>query len=120
MTHNTLGIVHDASELRKLIADNPDLPIVFLAGTDANIDGNRWMYCTSVDCSIEEILDIETPYGDDKVFDDRADLEEEISDALWTPVTDKLSNEEYDALVQKELAKYEPYWRKVIAVYVNN
>lgn len=35
MTDN-LGLIHDASELRKLIAENPDLPIVVLAGDEAN------------------------------------------------------------------------------------
>lgn len=120
MTQNTLGIVHDASELRKLIAENPDLPIVVIAGPDANIEDSRWMYCSSVKCSIGEILDTDKSPDDEKVYDDHDDLEEDISDALWSPETSMLSDEEYDALVQKELAKYEPYWRKVIAVYVNN
>ena len=30
MNIESLGIVHDASELRKLIAENPDLPICVL------------------------------------------------------------------------------------------
>ena len=33
---NYLGLIHDATELRKLIAENPDLPIVVIAGEEAN------------------------------------------------------------------------------------
>ena len=33
---NNIGLIHDASELRKLITENPDLSIVVLAGEDAN------------------------------------------------------------------------------------
>lgn len=40
-----------------------------------------------------------------------------MSDALNNEETSELSDSEFDAMVKAEVAKYEPYWRKVIAVY---
>lgn len=120
MTDN-LGLIHDASELRKLIAENPDLPIVFLAGERANSGDFYWMYCSYVSASIEEILYIHDPYdGEDAVFTDKDEFEEAVSDALYDKETSDLSDSEFDAMVKAEVAKYEPYWRKVIAVYADN
>ena len=117
---NELGLIHDATELRKLIAENPDLPIVVIAGEEANGGDYCWMYCSSVSAQIEEILDARLPFDDERVFSDREMFEEAITDHLNDKGTENLSEEDFDALVKTEIAKYEPYWRKVIAVYVDN
>lgn len=116
------GIIHDAQPLRKLIAENPDLPIVVLAGNDAACYEYSWTYCADVSCGVDYILDVKTPYDNDgeRVFTDETEFEEEISDQLFNDETEKLSDEQYDAMVRAEVEKYAPYWRKVIAVYVTN
>ena len=119
MTDN-LGLIHDASELRKLIAENPDLPIVILAGEEANSGDPYWMYCSSVSAGLDEVLDIHTPYDGETVFTDKDEFEEAVSDAMWNKESSELSDSEFDAMVKAEVAKYEPYWRKVIAVYADN
>ena len=43
-----------------------------------------------------------------------------MCDALNNKETSELSEDEFDSLVKAEVAKYEPYWSKVIAVYANN
>lgn len=121
MDTDNLGLIHDASELRKLIAENPDLPIVVLAGDEANPGGEYgWMYCSSVHCTIDFILDTHTPYDGETIFTDKDEFEEAVSDALNNKETSELSDSEFDAMVKAEVAKYEPYWRKVIAVYGDN
>jgi len=115
------GLVHDSYELRKLIAENPDLPIVVLAGEEANNCGDYyWMYCSEVSASLDEILDTTTPYNEEKVFTDRVEFKEAVSDHLINDETEKLSDAEFDALVEAEVAKYDPYWRKVIAIWATN
>ena len=42
-----LDLTTKTDELKKLIAENPDLPIVVLAGTDAT-DGEQSMYCGDI------------------------------------------------------------------------
>lgn len=114
-----IGLVHDSERLRKLIAENPDLAIVVLAGDEANNGDFSWMYCTDVDCCIDSILDVRTPYDrEDRVFTDKDEFEESIVDSI--PYDDTRTEAEIEVFVQSELDKYEPYWRKVIAIYATN
>lgn len=113
------SLTHNSDELKKLILENPDLPIVVLAGEEASSYDFYWTYCSSVSCHIGEILDCDYYDYDDAVFTDRDRLEEKIEDDLYDEYCDK-SEEEYDAAVKRELEKYEPYWQKVIAIYATN
>ena len=114
---NSLLIKTD--ELRKLILENPDLPIVVLAGTDANIGEYGWMYCSNVSFGIDEILDYDITDYEDYIFTDRDRLEEYIEDVMWDeniPRTD----EEWETEKEKRLKELEPYWKKVIEIRVDN
>lgn len=106
---NYLDMLHDCSELRKFITENPELPIVVLVGDETNT--GDYQYVSQVKCTIGEVLDCELPIGDGKAFYDRDDFREELGDFLCD-----LSDEEFE----HELEKYEPYWKKVIVVWVNN
>ena len=108
---NYLDILHDCSYLRKFITENPELPIVVLVGDETNTGDYQYVYCTRVKCTIGEVLDCELPIGDGKAFYDRDDFRDELGDFLCD-----LSDEEFE----RELEKYEPYWKKVIEVWVNN
>lgn len=116
-----LGIVHDTTELRKLIAENPDLPIVVLAGEQAWIEDYSYTCCTEVSCKIGWVLDCEIPFGDGIVPTDEDDFKEQLENYLCDlPECENLSDEEFDKRLKDELAKYEPYWKKVIAIYADN
>lgn len=106
-------------ELKKLISENPDLPIVVLAGEEANNGDHSWMFCSSISFGLEEILDCDFLDYDDTVFTDRERLEEKISDDFYEEYHNK-SSEEYDEVVERKLAELEPYWKKVIAIYATN
>lgn len=116
-----LGIVHDTAELRKLIAENPDLPIVVLVGQEAASWDFWWTYCTDVNYGIEEILDCDTPFEHEYVITDRGKLEDYLADYLCDlPKNKGLSDSEFDKLLKEEMAKYEPYWKRVIAIHADN
>lgn len=114
------GIIYDSAELRRLIAENPDLPIVVLAGEDANTGDYGWQYCMKVSCCIDEILDCETPFKSDYVYSDHDDFEEDLVIYLANIYGEKLTDEEYEKLFRKEISKYKSCWKKVIAIYVDN
>lgn len=116
---NNYSLTQKTDELRKLILENPELPIVVLAGEEANNGFFSWMYCSSISFELDEILDCDYYDYDDAVITDRERLEEKIEDDLWDEYHDK-SEEEYDAAIKRELEKYEPYWKKVIAIYATN
>ena len=113
------SLVKSSDELKRLIAENPDLPIVVLADEDSVCEDYGWTYCSNISFHIEEILDCDFYDYNDAVIADRDRLEELVGDRLWDEYHEK-SDEEYDAAVKRELEKYEPYWKKVIAIYATN
>lgn len=117
--NRTYSLTKSSDELKKLIAENPDLPIAVLAGEDANDGYWGWMYCSSISFGINEILDCDFYDTDDSVFVDRDRLEEKIADDIYDE-NEEASDEYCEELIKRELAKYEPYWKKVIAIYATN
>ena len=113
------GLMHQSNELRKLIMDNPDLPVVVLASDDANNGDWCWQYCYSVSCGIDEILDCDFVDNCDAVFNDRDYLEEYLYDILYDEYLNK-SATEYNEAVTRKMEELEPYWTKVIAIYASN
>lgn len=112
-------LTKESDELKKLILENPDLPIVVLVGEESYGGDYPWVFCSSISFGIDEILDCDYYDYDDTVFTDRDRLEEKIADDLYEEYNNK-TDEEYNEAVKRELEKYEPYWKKVIAIYATN
>lgn len=120
-----LDLTKSTEELKKLITEHPDYPIVVLAGEYANAGDYAWMYCNSISFSVEEILDCETPYESETVCTDRDDFYDRLEEWLWdemedNDITPQITEEEFLEALKKEEEKYEPYWKKVIAIYADN
>ncbi len=116
-------MIKDSTELRKMIAENPELPIVVLVGSDAAWDDYAYTYCTCVSCFVGEILDCEPPFANDGfVVNDKEDFRERMEE--WLVDQDdryaKMSDAEFDAILAEEMAKYEPYWKKCICIQADN
>ena len=106
-------------KLNKLIAEQPDYPIVVIAGEEANIGDSAWMFCSNISFEVTEILEADFADYDDSVFTDRDRLEEFIEEMLFDDYSDK-PQEEYDKAVKAKVAELEPYWVNVIAIYATN
>lgn len=113
------SLVHDSAELRKLMQEHPDLPIVVLADEESACPDWAWTYCSSVRCSIDKILDVHTPYDDERVFTDKDEFREVIEDYFVDAEPD-YSGRTLEEAVEAEFKKYEEYWRDVIAIYASN
>lgn len=114
-----LNIDHATDGLRQFILENPNLPIVILADESSVVDSGAWTFCSKISVKLDEILDCEYYDYDDRVITDRDRLEEIIEDNLYEEYHDKPESE-YDAAIKAEVEKFEPYWKKVIAVYATN
>ena len=106
-------------ELKKLITDHPDYPIVFLCDSEviADDDYNSW-YAPCLSFYIGELLDCEQTIDDTKVYTDRDDFEEDIVNILCDD--DRYTNasdEEFDKAVAEVMKEYEQYWKPVIVVH---
>ncbi len=116
-----LNLSKSSDELKRLIAENPDLPIVVLVGRYAALDDYGYTYCTKIHFSVDEILDCTLPFSDDYVYNDRDDFKDALSNYLAEcEEYENLSDEEFQTLLTKELSKYEPYWKEVIAITGDN
>ena len=114
-----LQLDHNTAELKKIIEEHPDLPIVILANDDSVLCEGGWTYCSSIKIEVLEMLDCEYFDYSDSVITDRDRLEEVIEDRLYDDYHDK-SDEEYDKAIKEQMDMLEPYWKDVIAIYATN
>lgn len=116
-----LNLVKDSTELRKAIAENPELPIVVMVGSDAACSDYYYTYCDVVKAEVGEVLDCYTPWKEEIVYNDREDFEEDLADYLCEEKEyAEMSDEEFKKVLEEEKAKYESYWTKVIIVKADN
>lgn len=92
------GLLHTADELRQLIRNNPTLPLLVFAGEEANSEDYSYMSCSYIKAYKGEFLDCTQTVNDCMCYTD----------------------EEFDALVKKTVAEYDPYWKPCIILNVDN
>lgn len=116
------NIVKDSTELRKMIAENPELPIVIMASHEAVADEFYWTYCSAVHCEVGEILDYECPWKEGLVYSDRIEFEEDLADYLSDTIENvaTMSDEEFNYLLNTQKDAYDEYWHKAIIVKADN
>ena len=91
------------------------------------------MSCSYVKAYKGEYLDCSQSVNDCMCFTDRDEFEEAVADSLAdrnctdeemgieaTFVDPLCTDEEFDALVKKEMAEYDPYWKPCIILNVDN
>lgn len=115
-----LEVAKKTDELKRLIAEYPDYNIVVLAGEEANSGDYSWMYCSSIQFSVEEILDCDYTGYNEEVFTDRGELEEFIGEMLANDDDEGKPDEWYEEQIKKKLEELEPFWKKVICIWATN
>lgn len=120
-----MDIIKDSTELRKLITENPELPIVVMVGEDAAISDCYWTYCTDVRCKVGEVLDCELPweaFDSTKIYNDRTEFKEDLTQYLadHEDVDHRMSDSEFDKLVDIWENSYSQHWEKAIIVMADN
>ena len=117
------GLLHSADELKQLIAENPDLPILVFAGDDANNGDYAYMSCSYVSAEKGEFLDCdcEQQIDERKCYTDREDLKEDIAYIFANEEEfSDLLDDEFDYAVAQEVASYDEFWKPCIILRVDN
>lgn len=104
--------------VRKLILENPNLPIIVATSWDVVGDSYGWWYSDNVTARVDNVIYWVDSYGDIKYIDDEEDLEEYIIDSLDEDYG-HLDNEDFDELVEKTLQSYDSLWTKCIIIYAD-
>lgn len=117
---NNYYFLNECQELKRLIAENPHLPLAFFS-EDTGDYYSSYISCSSVTAEKGEVLDCYQDINDEKAFTSRDDFEEDLRDTLWGVVEYRnLSEEEFDEVFEEEKSKYDDKWKDCIIVYVGN
>ena len=112
------GLLHSTEELRKLIIEKQNLPLLVFAGDEANMGDYSYISCSYVKAYVGKYLDCMQEVDDCKCYTDKDEFEEDLADTLYDDFQG--TDEEWDEYLSKEIAKYDPYWTECIILYVNN
>ena len=110
------GFLKDTTELRKLILENPELPITVLCDGEICLDDCHWWFAPHIACRIGEVLDCEQEINEERIYHDRDDFEEALADMI-SYVYEDLSQEEFEQRLKIEMENFEPYWKKCILIF---
>jgi len=110
--------VTQSDELKRLIAENPDLPLVVMVNYEVCADAEyTWWFAPTLTFEVGDLLDCEQSVNEERLYDDIGDFEEDLANYLVdSRKYDDLTDDEFDKVVAEELKKYEPYWKKVIYI----
>ena len=128
MIESLVDCLHSTESLKQLIVENPDLPIVVLAGEDANTGDYSYLVCTSVRYEVGEVLDAVPPYRKEYIETDREWFEEHLEEWIWDEMCYEgrsgdgvePSEEEFQKRLTEAKEKFAPYWKRCIILYVDN
>ena len=98
-----------SDELRKLITEHPDLPLLVMAGDNANDGDHSYTVCSYIRAELGEVLDCEQGVDDTMIFTDRDEFEEKLGDNFYDPELHEGLTDEEQTLHQKP--KPLPYCR---------
>lgn len=113
-------LLHAADELRKLLTDNSDLPVLVLVGEDAcGSDLSYYTACTTMSAQVGQFLDCWQDIDAERCFVSKSSFREALED-LCEYDPEEQTIEEFHAMVDAEVAEYDPYWKPCIILYVDN
>ena len=110
--------IHNTENLKKLISENQDLPLLVFAGEEASSYDYSWTCCTDVSVEKGEVLDCKGP-NDERLYTDRDDLQDDVEDEIYDEFGE-LPDEEYEKLLKERMSEYEKYWTECIILWVTN
>ncbi len=120
-------ICTNTKELKDLIIQHPELPIVFMCDYEICHDTDyRYWPADRLTARLGKILDCSEPPFEDRCWtdeDDKDNFKEEIFFFLDDKYDDKLqsgemSREDFEQKLQEEIAHYNQYWKNCIIVYL--
>lgn len=119
-------IAEPSNELKEIIINNPDLPILTLVSNDATNPDYSYTLASVKRSEIGEVLDIPRglplePPTNDKIYTSRGDLECDLRDiAADEEEYCCMSEEEFDSYIESRMNDYEEYWQPCIMLIVDS
>lgn len=112
------GLMHSGEQLRKLLLEYPELPLIVFAEEDANNGDYPWISCTDISAEVGEFLDCQQEYKDCYCFIDRDEFRDEIAETVY--LNQEITDEQLERETERIFAEYKPYWKPCIILTVGN
>lgn len=109
--------INDYKDLKQLITENPELPLVFMASDECGNPDYAWTVA-SAKAKKGILLDAKGP-NEEKLYASEDELWEDLDDDISEKHGDWTDEEVLEATVE-ELKKYEDKWIDVIYVYIES
>ncbi|WP_215508399.1 hypothetical protein [Peptoniphilus sp. EMRHCC_23] len=118
---NNYYFLNECKELKRLIAEYPDLPLMFFADDTGNDGTFDYMSCSMIRAHKGKILDCQNEVDNEIVFDDKRYFEEELREMLCEKYAySNFTDDEFEEIFEEEKSKYDDKWKDCIVVYVGN
>ena len=115
------GCTIRADDLKKLIMEHPDLPLVIFAGDCANSGDYPFMTCSSITAEVGEVLDCLQEVDSERCYTDRSAFADDLEYNMEEERNQfDGSDAEWEARMERAISEYDPYWKPCIIVCVNN
>ena len=112
------GLMHSGEQLRKLLLEYPELPVIVFANDSANSGDYACLSCMDISVEVGEFLDCQQEYNDCYCFTDRDEFRDEIAENVF--FGQEITDEELERETERIFAEYEPYWKPCIIMTVGN
>ena len=107
--------LEDTTELRKLIIDNPDLPLIIFCGEESWDGEHVYNSASASKGSIQELTLYDDGY--DSIWMEKEDYAEKLADDLYDDEEYKdMTDEEYDKMIDQKVKETE--FVRAIVIYV--
>lgn len=118
---NDYYFLSECKKLKKLITQNPDLPLIFFADEAANNGAYRYMSCNEIEAYKGKILDCPNTVDNETIFDSKRWFEEDLREMLCEKYAySNFTDDEFEEIFKEEKSKYDDKWKDCIIVYVRN
>ena len=108
----SLDVLHSTEELKKLILENPELPLLISVGEEV-----KGYLASSMWCGKGEFLDCDQTIDEEVTYSDREMFEDDVRE--YYEYQFEGSDAEFDKYIKDKLNEYEPYWKPCILVHVD-
>lgn len=115
-----IEISFNTNSIKKLIMDNPDLPVILLTNSEVVADDyGSWFGQDMIAYKTKVLVaEDEQTEGGERIIDDPGDLEEYLERALeYDDDYEELTDEEADKRLKEWIKELEPYWTECICIY---
>lgn len=111
------GCTIRADDLKKLIAEHPDYPLLVFVGECANYSAYQFVVCTQLSAEVGEVLDCQQTVDDERCYTDRSAFADDLEYNMEEERNQfDGSDAEWEARMERAVSEYDPYWKPCIIV----